>query len=158
MALPRPDREGPHPVDVLVGRRLCLRRKLLGLTQRDLAAATGLTFQQVQKYETAANRISASRLHDFARILGVPVCYFFAREPASFAAGPEPDLCHCRLTGEYDAVSGSELVPEVDPERETLELVRSYHAIGDDGLRKTLLALLHCLPRAGLRDPSDSPD
>jgi transcriptional regulator with XRE-family HTH domain len=64
---------GPHPVDVHVGNRIRIRRKLLGLTQRELARRLGLTFQQMHNYETAANRISAGRLHDIAALLGVPV-------------------------------------------------------------------------------------
>ncbi len=58
----------PHPVDVHAGERVQLRRKLLGMTQTDLADAIGLTFQQVQKYERGANRISASRLCDLSRV------------------------------------------------------------------------------------------
>ena len=69
--------DGPDPVDRHVGARLRLRRCLLGMTQGDLAAAIGLTFQQVQKYEKAANRVSASMLHRIAGVLAVPVGFFF---------------------------------------------------------------------------------
>lgn len=68
---------GPHPVDVHVGRAVRWRRKLRGLSQQALAERIGLTFQQVQKYETGANRISASALHAIARTLEVPVAFFF---------------------------------------------------------------------------------
>ena len=71
----------PNPVDVHVGTRMRLRRTLLGLSQEKLGAAIGLTFQQVQKYERGANRISASRLFDLARILDVPVSFFFDDMP-----------------------------------------------------------------------------
>jgi transcriptional regulator with XRE-family HTH domain len=67
----------PNPVDVPVGARVRLRRTLLGLSQEKLGAQLGLTFQQVQKYERGANRISASRLHALSTILDVPVSFFF---------------------------------------------------------------------------------
>src|SRR5579862_3410669 len=67
----------PNPVDVHVGSRVRLRRTLLGMSQEKLGDAIGLTFQQVQKYERGANRIGASRLYDLARVLDVPVSYFF---------------------------------------------------------------------------------
>ena len=68
----------PNQIDVHVGKRLCLRRQLLKMSQNDLAQRLGITFQQVQKYEKGTNRISASRLWDFSQILNVPVGYFFA--------------------------------------------------------------------------------
>src|ERR1700752_4276824 len=68
----------PAPVDVHVGARIRTRRLLIGMNQEALARALGLTFQQVQKYEGGANRISASRLAELADILGVPIGYFFA--------------------------------------------------------------------------------
>ena len=69
--------QGPHPVDVLVGRRFTERRISLGHRQSDLGRALGLTFQKVQKYEKGTNRISASKLWDAALFLGVGVDYFF---------------------------------------------------------------------------------
>lgn len=69
--------EGPHPVDRHVGRRVAEKRISLGYNQSDLARALGLTFQQVQKYEKGANRISASKLWDTATFLGVEIGYFF---------------------------------------------------------------------------------
>jgi transcriptional regulator with XRE-family HTH domain len=67
----------PHPVDLRVGQAVRARRLILGMNQETLAKQVGLTFQQVQKYEGGANRISASRLAQFAQILGVAVDYFF---------------------------------------------------------------------------------
>ena len=67
----------PHPIDVHVGLRIRLRRKELGVSQEKLAEAIGLTFQQVQKYEKGANRVSASRLHQVATVLGCSVADFF---------------------------------------------------------------------------------
>jgi transcriptional regulator with XRE-family HTH domain len=73
----RRDIRGRSPIDVHVGARVRLRRTMLRMSQDKLAAALGLTFQQVQKYERAANRISASRLYQLCRILKVPISYFF---------------------------------------------------------------------------------
>ena len=67
----------PDPVDVHVGARIRLRRKQLGQSQEALAEAIGLTFQQVQKYERAANRISASMLHRVGKAQGLPESYYF---------------------------------------------------------------------------------
>ncbi len=71
----------PNPVDVHVGTRVRLRRTLLGMTQTGLGDAIGLTFQQVQKYERGVNRIGSSRLYDLARVLEVPVNFFFEVTP-----------------------------------------------------------------------------
>ena len=73
--------KSPKPADVYVGKRLRARRGILGMTQGKLAAELGLTFQQVQKYEKGVNRVSASRLHDLARVLRVPVEFFFQGLP-----------------------------------------------------------------------------
>ena len=69
--------DGPHPVDRHVGRRVCDKRIALGYNQSDLGRALGLTFQQIQKYEKGANRISASKLWDIARFFKVDIAYFF---------------------------------------------------------------------------------
>ena len=67
----------PNPIDVHVGRKLQLRRTLLGLSQERLGNLIGLTFQQIQKYESGANRVSSSRLYDIARVLDIGMTYFF---------------------------------------------------------------------------------
>lgn len=67
----------PNPLDVQIGRRIRLRRQNLAYSQDKLGQLAGLTFQQIQKYECGKNRISASRLWDFSRILNVPITYFF---------------------------------------------------------------------------------
>ena len=80
----------PNPIDVHVGSRIRMRRLLLGMNQETLANALGLTFQQVQKYEGGANRVSASRLSAMAEILGVPISYFFGnlqQEDAELSPG-----------------------------------------------------------------------
>lgn len=69
--------EGPHPVDCHVGVRIRMRRKEMGVSQEKLAEALGITFQQVQKYERGANRVSASKLWEIASALKTPVAYFY---------------------------------------------------------------------------------
>ena len=86
------DSSPPHPIDLHVGARIRLKRKMAGISQIDLAAALGVTFQQVQKYEAGTNRISASKLHATATLLKAPIVWFFDGldaqnpEPRSFAA------------------------------------------------------------------------
>jgi transcriptional regulator with XRE-family HTH domain len=81
--------DGPHPVDRHVGLHIRMRRKALGISQERLAEALGLTFQQVQKYERGANRVSASKLFEIARALKTNVAYFYegleeeSQEPAA---------------------------------------------------------------------------
>jgi len=67
-----------HPIDIHVGQRVRQARLLAGITQQQLAAETGVTFQQIQKYEKGLNRISASRLYQFAQVLKVNIEDFFA--------------------------------------------------------------------------------
>jgi transcriptional regulator with XRE-family HTH domain len=79
----------PHPVDVLVGKRVRARRTELGMSQTQLAEVLKITFQQVQKYERGANRVTCSRLSDIATALNVPITFFFS-EPAMRAARRQP--------------------------------------------------------------------
>ncbi|THD53176.1 helix-turn-helix transcriptional regulator [Phenylobacterium sp.] len=69
--------QGPNPVDRHVGLRIRMRRKELGISQERLAESIGLTFQQVQKYERAANRVSASKLWEMSRALSTSISYFY---------------------------------------------------------------------------------
>jgi transcriptional regulator with XRE-family HTH domain len=91
---PRPGPARAADVDLHVAGRIRRRRLMLGLTQQDLAALLGVTFQQAHKYETGVNRVTAGRLHGIAGALGVEVAYFYEeldREPA-FAPGPRQRL------------------------------------------------------------------
>ena len=125
-----------HPVDVHVGARVRQRRTLLGMSQEKLGAAVGLTFQQIQKYERGANRVGASRLFEFSKVLDVPVSYFFEEMPANVLVG--------RVGGGRGRKSlaepASPFEEEKDPmiKRETLELVRAYYKITDGRVRKRL--------------------
>ena len=80
-------RRDPNSIDVHVGNRVRMRRQLIGMSQEKLGELLGITFQQVQKYEKASNRISASRLHHVAQILGVPVQFFFEDLPVAGEGG-----------------------------------------------------------------------
>ncbi|MEO0034255.1 MAG: hypothetical protein RLZZ501_278 [Pseudomonadota bacterium] len=131
-----------NPIDIHVGARMRLRRTLLGLSQEKLGEAIGLTFQQVQKYERGSNRIGASRLFDLARVLDVPVSYFFDDLPAEAAASSPAAV----IAGTV-AVAPSASPPDQDPmtRRETLELVRAYYRITDPQVRAQVYALAKAL-------------
>jgi len=116
----------PEPVDVHVGARIRTRRLLIGMNQETLARALGLTFQQVQKYEGGANRVSASRLSEIAKILKVPVSFFFS-DLESGSAEPSP-----REREERERMQRPE----------TIELVRSYYAISDQRTRQQFLEMV----------------
>lgn len=118
-----------HPVDIYVGQRLRHRRWLLNMTQQQLASAVGIKFQQIQKYESGANRISASRLWDLSKALDVPAAYFFE--------GAENE--HASDTG----IPG-QLNPSVLEEKETMELVRAYYEL-EEIPRKRFLELAKAL-------------
>ena len=128
----------PSPVDVHVGARLRVRRTLLGMSQTTLGDAIGLTFQQMQKYERGANRISASRLFDLSRLLDVPIEYFFDDMPTAVAAS-SPTLGG----GKAKKPPSYELDPMA--RRETLELVRAYYKITDPEIRKQLFEMTKTL-------------
>ena len=128
----------PNPVDVHVGARVRVRRKLLGWSQTGLGDALGLTFQQVQKYEKGANRIGSSRLYDLSRVFDVPIEHFFEDMPADVAASSS-----AKGRGKAKEPPGYELDPMV--KRETLELVRAYYKIEDAGVRKGVYQLTKTL-------------
>ena len=92
-----------HPVDVHVGKTIRHRRWMIGMTQTDLANACGIKFQQVQKYETGMNRVSASRLWHIAAALDVPVSHFFDGLDAASEA-PEIDRGAAEIVAAYMAV------------------------------------------------------
>ncbi len=134
----------PSPVDVHVGARVRLRRKLLGMTQTGLGDALGLTFQQVLKYEKGANRISASRLFDLSRVLDVSIEHFF--EDMS------PEVADSSLAARKSGKAKKPPSYEPDPmvKRETLELVRAYYKIQDTDVRKRVYQLIKGVGDAGV--------
>ena len=125
-------RTDPHPVDRHVGRLIRLRRRALGMSQGALAAAVGLSFQQVQKYERGRNRVSASTLHALAAALGVGVADFFEGLPAG-AGG-------ARATAELDPARG--LVAEMLGAPGGPELAAAWLAVPPGPVRRRLTALV----------------
>jgi len=111
----------PHIVDIHVGKRIRQRRWLIGMTQQQLGDKVGIKFQQIQKYETGANRVSASRLWDIAETLDVPVTFFFD--------GLSPSQ-------EKDAVQPAGFPADIAEDKEAMELVRSYYAIPEHQRRR----------------------
>jgi transcriptional regulator with XRE-family HTH domain len=130
------------PIDAHVGARVRLRRTLLGMSQEKLGDALGLTFQQVQKYERGVNRIGASRLFDLARVLDVPIGFFFDDLPAEMG-GNVAVRSRPALFGFAEAQDGFE--DENMNKRETLELVRAYYRITDPAVRKRVFDLIKSL-------------
>lgn len=113
-----------HPVDVHVGRRVRHRRWMVGMTQQQLGDIVGIKFQQIQKYETGMNRISASRLWDIAQALDVSISFFFEG-----------------FDGEEGTVEAPAAVADIQrgdllADKEALELVRSYYAIPEAQRRR----------------------
>ncbi len=127
----------PNPTDVHVGKRMRIRRLFLGMNQETLANALDLTFQQVQKYEGGANRVSASRLSAIADILGVPISYFFA------------DL---EREGNIETAEARARREHME-QPETIDLIRFYYAISDPNVRQQFLALVKAVA-AGQRGMS----
>lgn len=116
-----------HDVDVHVGKRIRHRRWMIGMTQQQLAEKVGIKFQQIQKYETGMNRVSASRLWDIAQAVDVPVSFFFE--------GLDDGQLH-------DAVEGDILA-----DKEALQLVRAYYAM-PEAQRRQIFELARVLSDA----------
>lgn len=108
-------------IDLHLGRRLRRRRRLLGLTQQQLAIQIGIRFQQIQKYECGANRISAARLWQLAEALETPVSYFY-------------DGLAEAIERKESAGSGGEMFSR----KETLDLIQAYYQLGERPRRRLL--------------------
>lgn len=119
-----------HPVDAHVGKRIRHRRWMIGMTQQQLAEQVGIKFQQIQKYETGMNRVSASRLWDISDVLGVPISFFFEG-----------------LEGAEASIMGGKVDGDMMADKEALELVRSYYAI-PEAQRRRLFDLARVLSDA----------
>ncbi|GLK52653.1 MAG: transcriptional regulator [Oceanicaulis sp.] len=116
-----------NDIDLHVGKRLRRRRRLLGLTQQQLAESVGIRFQQIQKYECGANRVSASRLFELAESLDVPVQYFYEG-----------------LSRRDQVDSDTRLSADILSQKETMDLIRAYYRLGERP-RKRLLELAKSL-------------
>jgi len=122
---------GPTSIDQHVGARLRLRRSLLQMSQSELGEKLGVTFQQVQKYERGTNRIGASRLFHVARVMEVPVSYFFEgldTEGASELKGPDSETL-------YDFIASPD----------GLALASAFSGIRDQTVRRRVIDLLRSL-------------
>jgi transcriptional regulator with XRE-family HTH domain len=113
-----------HRVDDHVGSRIRLRRTLLGMTQEQLAAALGISYQQIQKYETGANRVSAGRLYEIGQRLDVDISYFFEG---------------------LDSAGESHSLPHGGRNRIAIDLVRNFLEIADEDQRSALANLVKTL-------------
>ncbi|SPJ23834.1 helix-turn-helix domain-containing protein [Palleronia abyssalis] len=114
-----------HPVDIHVGSRIRQRRWMTGVTQQQLAEKVGIKFQQIQKYETGMNRVSASRLWDIAEALDVTISFFFEGL-------------------DTEAATGEDAQRDFMTDREAMELIRSYYAI-PEAQRRRLFELARVL-------------
>lgn len=129
-----------HPADIYVGKRLRLRRTLLGLSQEAIGDAIGVTFQQIQKYERGINRMGSSRLYEFAKILNIPVSYFFEEfEEEQGKTGSK------YVSPGMAENNGTKFEHEQLSSRETLELMRAYYRITDPSVRKRVFELIKSL-------------
>nr|WP_111298060.1 helix-turn-helix transcriptional regulator [Paracoccus saliphilus] len=116
-----------HSVDVHVGKRIRHRRWMIGMTQQQLADKVGIKFQQIQKYETGMNRVSASRLWDIARAVDVPVSFFFE--------------------GLHDGELQAVVEGDIFADKEALQLVRAYYAM-PEAQRRQIFELARVLSDA----------
>ena len=116
-----------HPIDLHVGKRLRQRRRLLGFTQQKLAEAVSIRFQQIQKYESGANRISASRLWTLAKALDVSVAYFYE--------GLEEETIGIILP-----TNGAHHMAPADAfqSKDTIDLVRAFYNLNEEPRRRLL--------------------
>ncbi|MDP9102744.1 MAG: helix-turn-helix transcriptional regulator [Pseudomonadota bacterium] len=115
-----------NDIDLHLGRRLRRRRRLLGLTQQQLASAVGIRFQQIQKYECGANRISAARLWQLSEALEIPIGYFY------------DGLTEAQERKEALPIIAEPRSGEVMARKETMDLIRAYYQLGERPRRRLL--------------------
>ena len=150
-------------IDAHVGKRIRLRRTLLGLSQEKLGEALGVTFQQIQKYERGTNRVGASRLYDIATALDVPISFFFDDMPGA----AKPTVLNCGFVetrkpfapptpNTAPVPTGNAATKDTTDEqdmlarKETLDLVRAYYQIPDRDLRQKMLELIQSMARPNI--------
>ena len=135
----------PDPVDVHVGARVRMRRILLGKSQEAVATLLGVSFQQLQKYESGANRVSASRLFDMAHILLTPISYFFDEMPADLTLPADE-------AGQTDTSTKS-----VMGNRMTLDLIRDFYRLSSAQQQRCVLDLVRAMADASDKEQSITP-
>jgi transcriptional regulator with XRE-family HTH domain len=129
------NKKQPNPIDIHVGSRVRLRRMMLSMSQEKLGESLGITFQQIQKYEKGTNRIGASRLQHIARVLSVPIAFFFEDAPG----------------GAQEASSGlaepnsASYVVDFLSSSEGLQLNRAFVRIKDAKLRRKVIDLVRAM-------------
>lgn len=125
-------------IDEHIGQRIQLRRVMMGMSQKDLAKICGVTFQQIQKYECAGNRISASRLFELSAALETPVSFFFSGLPGHIERMPrngQLPKTHIHDSGAVDPLS----------KNETLQLINMYWKLSSDDQREMIMKMLRAL-------------
>jgi transcriptional regulator with XRE-family HTH domain len=126
----------PNPIDIHVGSRVRLRRMMLSMSQEKLGENLGITFQQIQKYEKGTNRIGASRLQHIARVLQVPVSFFFEDAPGGASEAQAPSMGEPRSASYVvDFLSSSE----------GLQLNRAFLRVKDAKVRRKIIDLVRAL-------------
>lgn len=128
-----------NPVDVYVGKRIRLRRSVLGLSQEQLAKMLGLTFQQVQKYERGMNRVSASRLWDVSKVLNIPVSFFFDDMDKDIDAQSPANL------NSLSIVKSENIQNDPMLKSENIDLIKCLEKIKNENLKKSLM---NCIKEA----------
>ncbi|MCQ2741269.1 MAG: helix-turn-helix domain-containing protein [Alphaproteobacteria bacterium] len=144
----------PNPVDVHVGKRIRMRRTLLGWSQEKLAELLGLTFQQIQKYEKGLNRVSASRLWDFSVVMDTPVSFFY-EDMDKKVVKQSPRMFSNPAMGASlnDSVESFNADPML--KQETLELVRAYYKISNRQAAKHLYDLIIAMSKSAYLNSKD---
>jgi transcriptional regulator with XRE-family HTH domain len=119
--------KSPNQIDIHIGTRIRMRRMMLNMSQSALGQPCGITFQQIQKYEKGANRVGASRLQEFSKLLGVPVAFFFE--------GLTP-------TGASQKNAKQDLAQELLATRHGIELIKAFMSIRSKSLRRAIIAVV----------------
>ncbi|WP_342640715.1 helix-turn-helix domain-containing protein [Rhodoligotrophos ferricapiens] len=135
-------KRNPNPIDVHVGSRVRMRRMLIGMSQEKLGEQLGLTFQQVQKYEKGSNRVSASRLFQMGRILGVNVQYFFEELPHSSV--------NASVEQGFAESAGEPIIMDFLTSSEGLQLNKAFTQIKDPSVRRKVVELVRTLAGEGV--------
>ncbi|KFC65460.1 Transcriptional regulator, XRE family [Bosea sp. LC85] len=132
----------PNPIDRHVGSRVRMRRMLAGVSQEKLGEALGLTFQQVQKYEKGANRISASRLQQIAKMLDVPVSFFFEGAPS----GDMP-------SGGFSDAASTTYISDFLATSEGVQLTKAFVRIKSGQVRRRVIDLVEAIAEEHAEKP-----
>ncbi len=138
------NKKQPNPIDIHVGSRVRLRRMMLSMSQEKLGESLGITFQQIQKYEKGTNRIGASRLQHIARVLQVPVSFFFEDAPGGPGGGSASGMAEAPQT---------QYVVDFLSSAEGIQLNRAFVRIKNPRLRRRVIDLVRGI--AGEEDAGD---